>query len=85
MQILAGQVFPPSLLLHYETTLGSLVVCGVGVQFVGRGCWLRVAVVGAFGRQGARKETRSQREKPTRRARLVGHTRILPRPPPRTY
>lgn len=61
-------------------TLGSLVVCGVGVHFVGRACSLRVAVVGALRRQGARKgkgDGEAEREKPTRRARPVGHTRIL--------
>lgn len=79
MQILGRPGFL-SLPSCYLEGLGSLVVCGVGVHFVGRACSLRVAVVGALRRQGGRKgkgDGEAEREKPTRRARPVGHTRML--------
>lgn len=84
-RFLAGQVFPPSCCYTTWAGLSSLVVCGVGVHFVGRGCSPRMAVVGPFGRQGAPKgkgERPARGRKPTRRARPVGHTRILGLPTP---
>lgn len=76
MQILSRPGFLPFPL----ATLGSLVVCGVGVHLWvvrARSEWLSLGLFDDRGTERGKGTGEAEGEKPTRRARPVGHTRIL--------